>query len=150
MPISQIDVRLLPSRLWGNGRKRYLYFMNRIKKVFTLIHIILWTLFSLLKALQLSQDNTYWPTLTVAVILTVLYVFYSHFLLLTLYLGKKKKRAYFLRLAGITFTGPFLFMFAHYKKLDGWDPFLGYYAMALGTIVPISHAKDSRSTSTAS
>lgn len=111
--------------------------MNRIKKVFTLIHIGLWILFSLLVALQLSQGDSYWLTTTVGFILTCLYVFYSHFFLLTRYSGKRKKRAYYLRLAGIIFTGPFLFLFTTYNKQDNWDPFLGYYAIALMTIVPI-------------
>ena len=111
--------------------------MNRIRKVFTLIHIGLWLLFSLLVAFQLSQDNPRWLTLTVGFILTSLYVFYSHFLLLTRYLGKRKKGAYFLRLAGIIMTGPFLFMLFCYRKPDTMDPFLGYYFIALITIVPI-------------
>ena len=87
--------------------------MKRIKKVFTLIHVVLWILFSLLIALQLGQEYTYWLNLTGAVVLTALYVFYSHFLLLTLYLGKNKKKAYFLRLAGIVLTSPVLYIFLH-------------------------------------
>lgn len=111
--------------------------MNRIKKVFTLIHIGLWILFSLLVALQLSQDTPNWLTSTAGFILTCLYVFYSHFYLLTRYLGKRKKGAYLRRLAGIILSGPFLFMLFNYKKPDTWDPFLGYYMMALISIVPI-------------
>jgi sensor histidine kinase YesM len=109
--------------------------MNRIKKVFTLIHIVLWILFSLLVTLQLSQDNFYWRTLTVAVILTTLYVFYSHFLLLTLYLGKKKKRAYFLRLAGIALTGPVLYILLHPIKLNTFDLLSEYYFITLFSII---------------
>ena len=111
--------------------------MNRIKKVFTLIHIGLWILLSLLVALQLSQDGPNWLTSTAGFILTSLYVFYSHFFLLTRYLGKRQKSAYFRRLAGIILTGPFLFMLFHSKNPDNWDPFLGYYTMALLSIVPI-------------
>lgn len=109
--------------------------MNRIKKVFTLIHFILWILFSLLVALQLSQDVAYWFTLTVAVVLTTLYVFYSHFLLLTLYLGKSKKRDYFLRLAGIVLTAPVLYILLHPKRLDTFDLLLEYYPISLFSIV---------------
>lgn len=109
--------------------------MNRIKKVFTLIHIGLWILFSLLVALQSSQDTAHWLTLTVAVILTTMYVFYSHFFLLTRYLGKRKKGAYFLRLAGIMLTGPFLYMFLHYKRLDTLDLLFEYYTISLFTII---------------
>src|SRR5687768_18590119 len=114
--------------------------MNRIKKVFTLIHIGLWSLFSFLIALQLSQepqsqDKTYWLTLTGAVILTALYVFYSHFLLLTRYLGKHKKRAYFLRLAGIVLTGPVLYVFLHPRKLGTTDLLSEYYFITLISII---------------
>ena len=111
--------------------------MNRIKKVFVLIHIVCWILLSLLVALQLSQDNSYWPTLTVGFILTGLYVFYSHFFLLTRYSGKRKKGAYFLRLAGIMLTGPFLYLLFHYRKLDTLDLFFEYYMITLISIVPI-------------
>ena len=43
-----------------------------------LIHITCWILLCLVAALQLSQDNSYWPTLTAGFMLTGLYVFYSH------------------------------------------------------------------------
>ena len=109
--------------------------MNRIKKVFTQIHIGLWILFSLLVALQVSQDNAHWLTLTVAVILTTMYVFYSHFFLLTRYLGKRKKGAYFLRLAGIVLTGPLLYIFLHYKRLDTLDLLFEYYTISLFSII---------------
>ncbi|AHM62356.1 signal transduction histidine kinase LytS [Flammeovirgaceae bacterium 311] len=109
--------------------------MNRIKKVFTLIHTILWILFSLLLALQLSQDTAQWLHLTVAVMLTALYVFYSHFLLLTRYLGKNKKRAYFLRLAGIALTGPILYILLHYKRLDTFDLINEYYFISLFSLI---------------
>lgn len=111
--------------------------MNRIKKVFTLIHIGLWILFGLLVALQLSQDSSNWFRLTIGFILPCLYVFYSHFFLLTRFSGKRKRGAYFSQLVAIIFTGPLLFQLTHYNKQDNWDPNLGYYAMALVTIVPI-------------
>lgn len=105
--------------------------MNRIKKVFVRIHIVFWILLSLLVALQLSQDTSHWLTQTVGFILATLYVFYSHFFLLTRYLGKNKKGAYFLRLAGILLTGPFPYLFFHYKKLDTPDLFFEYYSISL-------------------
>ena len=88
--------------------------MHRIKKLFVRIHIGCWVLLTLLVAFQLKEENSYWPALTTGVIGTGLYVFYSHFLLLTSYSGKKKRGAYFLRLAGIMFTGPFIYLFFHY------------------------------------
>lgn len=109
--------------------------MNRIKKVFVRIHLVCWMLLSLLAALQLSEDTSYWLTLTVGFIGTALYVFYSHFMLLTRYLGKRKKGAYLLRLAGILLTGPFLYLFFHYRKLDTLDLFFEYYSISLISIV---------------
>lgn len=109
--------------------------MKRIKKVFVLIQISLWILFALLAALQISQDTSRWFTLTVGVVVTCLYVYYSHFLLLTHYSGRKKRGAYFLRLAGIVLTGPFLYLFFHYRKLDTWDLFFEYYMISLISIV---------------
>ncbi|GGK72273.1 hypothetical protein GCM10011405_20640 [Rufibacter glacialis] len=88
--------------------------------------------------LQLHTDGqSYWLPLTIWFLVTCLYVFYSHFYLLTRYLGKNKKRAYFLRLAGIVLTGPLPFVFFHPKKLNTWDLFFEYYAMVLISIVPI-------------
>ncbi|MEJ8800716.1 sensor histidine kinase [Pontibacter sp. H249] len=109
--------------------------MNRIKKVFTQIHIGLWILFSLLLALQLSQDTVQWPKLTLAVLLTALYVFYSHFILLTRYLDKRQKRAYFPRLVGVILTGPLLYMFLHYKRFNTLDLFAEYYTISLISII---------------
>ena len=109
--------------------------MNRIKKIFTLIHFVLWILFSLLIALQLSQDTAYWLALTGDVVLTSLYVFYGHFFLLTYYSGRKRKGAYFSRLAGILLTGPLLYVLFHYKKLDTLDLFSEYYLISLFSIM---------------
>ena len=108
--------------------------MIRIKKLFVLIHIICWILLTMLAALQYSQDNSHWPTLTAGFILTGLYVFYSHFFLLNRYSGKRKKGAYFLRLAGIMLTGPFIYLLFHYRKLDTLDLFSEYYMTSLISI----------------
>ncbi|WP_192820373.1 sensor histidine kinase [Rufibacter sp. LB8] len=110
--------------------------MNRIKRVFTLIHLGLWTLFGLLLALQLSQENGHWRTMTLGFLLTCLYVFYSHFILLTRYLGKNQKKAYFGKLAVIMVTGPIPFLIFHYRKLDTWDPFIEHYSITFFTSVP--------------
>ncbi len=109
--------------------------MKRIKKIFTLVHIVLWILFSLLIALQLSQEFSYWLSLTIALVLTALYVFYGHFLLLTRYLGKNKKRDYFLRLAGVVLTGPALYILLHPNKQDVFDDLSEYYFVSLISII---------------
>ena len=111
--------------------------MNRIKKVFVRIHIVCWILLCLLVALQLKEDNSHWLTLTVGVLVTALYVFYSHFFLLTRFSGKRKRGAYFLRLAGIMLTGPLPYLFFHYRKLDTWQLFFTSYMVTLISMVTI-------------
>jgi sensor histidine kinase YesM len=105
--------------------------VKRIKNIFTVVHIVLWVLFSLLIALQLSQEDGYWLNLTVAVVLTALYVFYSHFLLLTRSSGKRRNRAYFVRFAGIMVTGPLLYIILHPKSMTTADMLSEYYFVSL-------------------
>jgi hypothetical protein len=110
--------------------------MNRIKKVFIRIHIALWILFSLLVGLQLSAEgHPYWITLTVAFIVMCLYVFYSHFYLLTRYLGKNKKGHYLLRLAFIFVTGPIPLLLLYHQNLETWDPLLERYSVNLFSVL---------------
>jgi sensor histidine kinase YesM len=111
--------------------------MNRIKKVFLLIHIVLWFMMGLLVAFQLNEDNDHWLPLTVGFLLTCMYVFYSHFFLLARYSGKKKNGGYWLRVTGLAMTGPFPFLFLHYRKFESWDWFTSYYAMTFSTAVII-------------
>ena len=106
--------------------------MNRINRTFRLIHLSLWGLFTFLVGLQLMQGDEEWPSLTVGFIATCLYVFYSHFYLLTLYSGKRKRRAYWIRLAGIALTGPLPLLIIHYGHLH-----FGYYSIHLVTTVVI-------------
>jgi hypothetical protein len=112
--------------------------MNRIKRVFTLIHLVLWTLLSLLVAFQLKSDgNSHWLTSGLGFVLTGLYVFYGHFFLLTRYSGKTKRGAYLVKLAAVVLTGPFIFLCFRHEKFDTWQPVFNYYAMAIVSIVPI-------------
>ncbi len=112
--------------------------MQRVKKIFRLVHLFVWLLFTFLVGLQLYADGlSYWLPLTTGFILTALFVFYSHFHLLTKYLGKKKRREYFLKLAGIILTSPLPFVILHPKNSGTWDFFLGYYPIVVITIVPI-------------
>ena len=107
--------------------------MERVKKIFWLIHLSVWVLFTLLAVLQLHGDSdAHWRTTTTGFIATCLYVFYIHFYLLTHYAGQRKGRAYWLRLAAIGLTGPVPFLLFHQKPFD-----FGYYLMHLVTTVPI-------------
>jgi hypothetical protein len=105
--------------------------MERVKRIFWLIHLAVWVLFTLLVVLQLrGETNIHWQATATGFIASCLYVFYTHFYLLTRYSGKKRERDYWLQLAGIVLTGPFLFF---YQK-----PFVfGDYSIHLITTVPI-------------
>ncbi len=109
--------------------------MHRIKKVFRNVHLVLWVLFSLLVALQLSGPH--WFNMTVGFMLTALYVFYSHFILLTRLSGTRKRGTYFRSLAAIVVTGPLPYLFFHYVKFNSFDVFIEYYAISLISFVPV-------------
>ena len=107
--------------------------MERVKKIFRLIHLTVWVLFTLLAILQMSNENdVHWRSTTAGFIATCVYIFYTHFYLLTQYTGQRKGRDYWLRLAGIVLTGPLIFLLFHQKPLD-----FGFYSMHLITTVPI-------------
>ncbi len=84
-----------------------------------------------------TEGHAYWLPVTTGFVLTCLHVFYGHFYLLTRYLGKKRKRAYFLKLAVILLTGPLPFLFFHPKGLENWPLSNDYYVMTLFTAVPL-------------
>lgn len=112
--------------------------MNRIRRIFTFIHIILWILFTLLVCLQLwTEGHPYWLRLTAAFTLTCLYVFYGHFYSLTQHLRKKKKRDYYFILALIFVTGPVPLLLVYHKNLDTWDLLLERYRIHFVSTVPI-------------
>jgi hypothetical protein len=91
--------------------------MERVKKIFRLIHLAVWALFTLLVCGQLGgKGDAHWLTTTTGFIATCLYIFYSHFYLLTRYAGQRS--GYWLRLAGIVLTGPGPFLLFHHKPLD--------------------------------
>jgi LytS/YehU family sensor histidine kinase len=73
----------------------------------------------------------------VGVLLTCLYVFYSHFFLLTRYSGKGKRGVYFRQLAAIVLTGPLPFLFFHPRGLEDWPFDINYYFMTLVSAVPL-------------
>ncbi len=111
--------------------------MHRVRNLFTRIHIFLWILFSLLAAIQLSQDGSDWLALTVGTVLTCLWIFYGHFFLLTRYPGKGEKGVYYRWLVGLVLTGPLPLVLFHPLGVAAWGYFLDYYAMTLITAVPL-------------
>lgn len=107
--------------------------MERVKKIFWLIHLAVWALFTLLVLLQLRSDaEVHWRSTAAGFIATCLYVFYIHFYLLTQYSGKRKDKGYWLRLGGIAVSGPLPFLLFYQKPFD-----FGFYSMYLVTTVPI-------------
>lgn len=105
--------------------------MNRITKVFTVVHILPWTVFTGVVVWDiLVNGNSFIPNIYLAVLLSGLYVFYLHFFILTKYLNAKRYKAYFLRLVPILVTAPipfFLFIDMdddHYRS-EGMSMSLG-------------------------
>lgn len=112
--------------------------MSRIKRIFVLIHIILWIILTFLVVVQLSSDGNYnWLNVTVAIMVTAMYVFYGHFLLLTRYLGKNQKWSYFLRLSGVVLTAPLLYLLIRQGEIDPLHTFFEEYVIIFFSIVPI-------------
>ncbi len=112
--------------------------MNRIIRIFALIHIPLWILFCLLIIIQLgSSGDTNWHLTALGFILSCLYIFYTHFFILTKYYRSKRKGVYLLRLLGIILTGPLPFIILHRENISGANSITDLYFMILfipGTI----------------
>jgi sensor histidine kinase YesM len=86
--------------------------MKRISRVFTVVHILPWTVYAGAIGWDiLVCGNTLIPNIYLAVFLTALYVFYAHFFILSTYANKKKYEAYFIRLLPIVLTAPLPFLF---------------------------------------
>ncbi|MBD2717278.1 sensor histidine kinase [Microvirga sp. STR05] len=109
--------------------------MERVKKIFWLIHLVVWVLFASLVVLQLSSDNdAHWRSTTVGFIATCLYVFYSNFYLLTKYTGQRKGKDYRLQMVAIVLTGPVPFLLFHQKPFE-FMQYFGYYMLHQLTVV---------------
>ena len=65
--------------------------MKRINRVFRVVHIFPWTVYvGVILWDILAWGNKFFPNIYIAVLLTGLYVFYSHFFILSKYLNKRK------------------------------------------------------------
>ena len=85
--------------------------MKRINRVFTAVHIFPWMVFAGAIFWDiLICGSSFRPNIYLGVLLTGLYVFYTHFFILTSYLNKRKYKDYFLRLIPVLLTGPIPFM----------------------------------------
>src|SRR5688572_32806072 len=107
--------------------------MKRINRVFTAVHIFPWTVFAGVIFWDiLICGSSFRPNIYLGVLLLGLYVFYSHFLLLTKYLNKKKYKDYFLRLILIVLTGPIPFLL--FIDMDEEQYQREGFSMALGAM----------------
>lgn len=85
--------------------------MKRINRVFTAVHIFPWTVYAGAIFWDiLACGSPFMPNIYLGVLLLGLYVFYSHFFILTKYFNSRKYKAYFLRLAPILLTAPLPFL----------------------------------------
>jgi LytS/YehU family sensor histidine kinase len=64
-----------------------------------------------------------------------LYVFYGHFFLLTRYSGKKKKATYYLSLAVIILTAPFIYLFFYDSSPDNPNSYFEQYVINMISFV---------------
>lgn len=84
--------------------------MKRINTVFTAVHIFPWTVYAgAILWNILICGSSLMPNIYLGVLLLGLYVFYSHFFILTKYFNYRKYKDYFLRLIPIVLTGPIPF-----------------------------------------
>lgn len=107
--------------------------MKRINRVFRVVHIFPWTVYvGVILWDILAWGNKFFPNIYIAVLLTGLYVFYSHFFILSKYLNKRKFKDYFLRLIPILLTAPIPFML--FINMDDEQYQREGVSMALGAI----------------
>lgn len=87
-----------------------------------LIHIFPWSIALVFVSWEvLIVGIPLMPSDCVGLLLTGLYVFYSHFFVLTKYFNKRKYKVYIPYLIGILLTGPFIFMpFSVSSNLDSY------------------------------
>ncbi|AHM58804.1 signal transduction histidine kinase LytS [Flammeovirgaceae bacterium 311] len=109
--------------------------MDRIKKLFSLIHIFLWTIALGVGAWDVLIDDR---PLKPKAFLIGLYVFYAHLFIFKKYLSKGKYKTYFPYLIGIFLTGTFpymLFLILGEEKIRTWTDFLSHYPGGTGVVL---------------
>ncbi|WP_207509362.1 sensor histidine kinase [Telluribacter humicola] len=112
--------------------------MNRIKKVFTAIHLLGWLLlFVFLCWVLRSEGVPGWWYLSVKVLVVLGAVFYSHFYILTRYLNRRRFGFYIAGLVLILLVGPLLFIWAQGREILDWPSFLDQYFTSLFSFVVI-------------
>ncbi|MCC9168006.1 sensor histidine kinase [Pontibacter harenae] len=109
--------------------------MNDIKKKFTVFHLSGWLLtFLFFCWVFWSEGHPNWLYLSSTIILAGIAVFYSHFLLLTRYLNRKRYGLYLLGLTVVLLAGPLPFLLAEGGSND-LSTFLDQYFTKLFSMV---------------
>lgn len=112
--------------------------MNRIRKVFSFIHLSCWLLgFVLLCWIFSSEGHSNWLYLSTFVLLSALFSFYSHFFILTRYLNRKKVGVYLLGLVLILLVAPFPYLAVEGISIDNGPDFLDHYFTTMISFVLI-------------
>ncbi|AHM62670.1 signal transduction histidine kinase LytS [Flammeovirgaceae bacterium 311] len=112
--------------------------MERIKKVFFLIHLFGWILlFLFLCWVFWSEGHANWLYLAGILILSSLSVFYSHFFILTRFWNSRKFGLYLLGLTLVLLLGPLPFLLAYKGEINDWSTFLDQFFTTLFSIVII-------------
>jgi sensor histidine kinase YesM len=110
--------------------------MERIKKVFSLIHVFAWLFaYGLICWILGSEGHHNWLALSSMMILASMLVFYGHFILLTRYQNERKYSKYFLALAGLILISPIFFLLNRLDTLTSWAIFADQYFTTLFSAV---------------
>jgi hypothetical protein len=110
--------------------------MNRIKKVFSMIHLGGWVLlFVFFCWVFRSEGHANWLYLSPMLLLGSMAIFYSHFILLTRCLNRKKYGYYLLGLPLILLLGPLPLVWIEGRGMRSWPVFLDSYFTTLLSVV---------------
>jgi len=110
--------------------------MERIKKVFTGIHVVIWLLIVLLFCWIFRKEGYQnWFYLSGLMLIASLVIFYSHFVILTRYGNRKKFGFYLAGLACILLVSPFLYLWFDAAEIHDWRSFREQYFTTLFSFV---------------
>lgn len=98
--------------------------MNRIKKIFSAIHLFGWLLIYLFFNWMEYGESVPNPLYTSGIVtLVCIPIFYGHFIILTRYFNRRKFGIYLIGLITIFLVSPFLFLAALRIEIENWQIF---------------------------
>ena len=111
--------------------------MEKIKRVFLIIHIVTWVSLSILIYFLFWKENlTLFPNMAIGLLLSALIIFYAHLYFLKPLPTKKNYRYYTIGLGLIILIGPLPFLLFHHRQFRHVEEFFVYYGITAITIVP--------------